>query len=134
MPEFMRKLPEAGFRRYLATGERYLNWKGAEVSGLRKNGQEFPVEVSFGEMTSNGHKVFTRFIRDISEKKRAEEQLRQAQEDLARVTRVTRVVAMGELAAAIAHEVNQPLTAIVTNGNFCLRMLGSATSRITRGD
>jgi two-component system sensor histidine kinase/response regulator len=53
------------------------------------------------------------------------EQLRQAQEDLARVTRV---VAMGELAAAIAHEVNQPLTAIVTNGNFCLRRLGGATS------
>jgi PAS domain S-box-containing protein len=125
MPEFMRKLHEAGFRRYLATGERHLNWQGAEVSGLRKNGQEFPVEVSFGEMTSKGQKVFTGFIRDISEKKRAEEQLRQAQEDLARVTRV---VAMGELAAAIAHEVNQPLTAIVTNGNFCLRTLGSATS------
>jgi PAS domain S-box-containing protein len=125
MPEFMRKLHEAGFRRYLATGERHLNWQGAEVTALRKNGQEFPVEVSFGEMTSNGHKVFTGFIRDISEKKRAEEQLRQAQEDLARVTRV---VAMGELAAAIAHEVNQPLTAIVTNGNFCLRTLGSATS------
>ena len=126
MPEFMRKLHEAGFRRYLATGERHLNWQGTEVTALRKTGQEFPVEVSFGEMTSDGHKVFTGFIRDISEKKRAEEQLRQAQEDLARVTRV---VALGELAAAIAHEVNQPLTAIVTNGNFCLRTLDGATSK-----
>jgi NO-binding membrane sensor protein with MHYT domain len=53
------------------------------------------------------------------------EQIRHAQEDLARVTRV---VTMGELAAAIAHEVNQPLTAIVTNGNFCLRQLGSSSS------
>jgi len=52
------------------------------------------------------------------------EQMRQAQEDLARVTRV---VAMGELAAAIAHEINQPLTAIVTNGNFSLRRLESGT-------
>ncbi len=126
MPEFMRKLHEAGFRRYLATGQRHLNWQGTEVTALRKNGQEFPVEVSFGEMTGNGHKVFTGFIRDISEKKRAEEHLRQAQEDLARVTRV---VAMGELAATIAHEVNQPLTAIVTNANFCLRRLDGATSK-----
>ena len=62
---------------------------------------------------------------DIDDRKRAEDELRQAQEDLARVTRV---VAMGELAAAIAHEVNQPLTAIVTNGNFCLRRLDGATS------
>jgi C4-dicarboxylate-specific signal transduction histidine kinase len=60
---------------------------------------------------------------DIDDRKRAEDELRQAQEDLARVTRV---VAMGELAAAIAHEVNQPLTAIVTNGNFCLRTLDGA--------
>jgi PAS domain S-box-containing protein len=80
MPEFMRKLHEAGFRRYLATGERHLNWQGAEVTALRKNGQEFPVEVSFGEMTRNGHKVFTGFIRDISEKKRAENELRRQKE------------------------------------------------------
>jgi PAS domain S-box-containing protein len=80
MPEFMRKLHEAGFRRYLVTGQRHLNWQGTGVTGLRKNGQEFPVEVSFGEMTSNGHKVFTGFIRDISEKKRAEDELRKQKE------------------------------------------------------
>ncbi len=80
MPEFMRKLHEAGFRRYLATGQRHLNWQGTELTGLRKNGQEFPVEVSFGEMISNGHKVFTGFIRDISEKKRAEDELRKQKE------------------------------------------------------
>jgi PAS domain S-box-containing protein len=80
MPEFMRKLHDAGFRRYLATGERHLNWHGTELTALRKNGQEFPVEVAFGEMTGNGHKVFTGFIRDISEKKRAEEELRRQKE------------------------------------------------------
>ena len=79
MPEFMRKLHEAGFRRYLATGQRHLNWQGTDVTGLRKNGQEFPVEASFGEMTSNGHKVFTGFIRDITEKKRAEAELRESE-------------------------------------------------------
>ena len=80
MPESLRKLHEAGFKRYLATGERHLNWHGADFTGLRKNGQEFPVEVSFGEMTSNGRKVFTGFIRDISEKKRAEDELRKQKE------------------------------------------------------
>src|ERR1700689_2350172 len=63
---------------------------------------------------------------DVTEQRRAEELLHQAQEDLARVTRV---VAMGELAAGIAHEVNQPLTAIITNANFSLRQLkGSSTN------
>ncbi|HYL15561.1 MAG TPA: PAS domain S-box protein [Terriglobales bacterium] len=80
MPESLRKLHEAGFRRYLATGERHLNWQGAELTALRKNGQEFPVEVSFGEMISNGQKIFTGFIRDISEKKRAEDELRRQKE------------------------------------------------------
>ena len=59
-----------------------------------------------------------------SRQKVAEERLRQAKEDLARVTRV---VSIGNLAAAIAHEVNQPLAAIVTNAQFCLRRLDDAT-------
>lgn len=80
MPESLRKLHEAGFRRYLATGERHLNWQGTELTALRKTGHEFPVEVSFGEMISNGHKVFTGFIRDISEKKSAEDELRRQKE------------------------------------------------------
>jgi PAS domain S-box-containing protein len=60
---------------------------------------------------------------DIEDRKRTEAALQEAQANL---VRVTRVVAMGELAAAIAHEVNQPLAAIVTNGNFCLRELAGA--------
>ncbi|MGA7925749.1 MAG: PAS domain S-box protein [Candidatus Sulfotelmatobacter sp.] len=62
--------------------------------------------------------------REITERKRAEAALQQAQDKLAHVTRV---VAMGELAATIAHEVNQPLTAIVTNANFCLRQFANGT-------
>ena len=123
MPEFMRKLHENGFRRYLATGRRHINWQGTELTALRKNGQEFPVEVSFGELTKNGHRVFTAFIRDISERKQAEEErerLRRAQADLAHINRVS---TMGELTASLAHEVNQPLAAIVTNAQVCLRWL-----------
>lgn len=122
MPEFMRQLHENGFRRYLATGKRHINWQGTELTGLRKNGQEFPVEVSFGELTGE-RRLFTGFIRDISERKQAEqerERLRQAQEDLAYINRVS---TMGQLTASLAHEINQPIGAAVTNAQACLRFL-----------
>ena len=129
MPEMMRKLHENGFKRYLATGKRHLNWQGVEVTAQRKDGQEFPVEVSFGELTSDGHKVFTGFIRDISERKQAEDQLRASERNLqmtqAELARVSRLTTMGELAASIAHEVNQPLTAVINNGSACLRLLAN---------
>jgi PAS domain S-box-containing protein len=73
MPEYLRKVHEAGFSRYLATGQRHINWQGTELTALHKNGQEFPVEVSFGELSRDGRKVFTGFIRDISERKQSEE-------------------------------------------------------------
>jgi C4-dicarboxylate-specific signal transduction histidine kinase len=87
------------------------------------------VEVSFGELTSDGHKVFTGFIRDISERKQAEDQLRASERNLqmtqAELARVSRLTTMGELAASIAHEVNQPLTAVINNGSACLRLLAN---------
>ncbi|MGE5112213.1 MAG: PAS domain S-box protein [Acidobacteriaceae bacterium] len=76
MPESMRKVHEAGFKRYLATGQRHFNWQGTELIGMRKNGEEFPLEISFGEQIRNGHRVFVGSVRDISEKKRAEEAFR----------------------------------------------------------
>ena len=123
MPEYLRKLHEDGFRRYSATGQQHINWQGTELTGLRKNGQEFPVEISFGEVTADGHRIFTGFVRDISERKQAEElraSLHATQLELAQVSRLT---TMGELAASIAHEVNQPLTAVTNNANACLRLL-----------
>jgi PAS domain S-box-containing protein len=129
MPEVLRKLHETGFKRYLSTGQRHINWQGTELIGLRKNGQEFPVEVSFGELTKDGHRVFTGFIRDISERKQAEEMRKQAQKAIqttqAELARVSRLTTMGELAASIAHEVNQPLTAVNNNSNACLRLLAN---------
>jgi PAS domain S-box-containing protein len=131
MPETMRKLHNSGFKQYLATGKRHLNWQGVEVTAKRKDGQEFPVEVSFGELTSDGHKLFTGFIRDISERKQAEEMLRASERDLhitqTELARVSRLTTMGELAASIAHEINQPLTAVINNGSACLRLLANRT-------
>jgi PAS domain S-box-containing protein len=129
MPQAMCKLHENGFKRYLATGKRHLDWQGVELTALRKDGQEFAVEVSFGELTSGGHKIFTGFIRDISERKQAEDQLRASERNLqmtqAELVRVSRLTTMGELAASIAHEVNQPLTAVINNASACLRLLAN---------
>jgi C4-dicarboxylate-specific signal transduction histidine kinase len=61
-----------------------------------------------------------RVLSEMSQRKKTEESLRKAQDDLARISRIT---TMGELAATIAHEVNQPLCGILTNGNACLRWL-----------
>jgi PAS domain S-box-containing protein len=122
MPGAMRQLHETGLKRYLETGAKHLNWRGTEMTAQRANGEEFPAEVSFGEMTADQRRVFTGFIRDISEKKRSEEELRNAQAELARMTRV---MTIGQLTASIAHEVSQPLSGIIMNASTCLRMLKS---------
>jgi PAS domain S-box-containing protein len=122
MPGAMGKHHETGFKRYLETGVRQLNWQGTEMTARRANGEEFPAEVSFGEMTVDQRRVFTGFIRDISEKKRSEEELRNTQAEL---TKMMRVMTIGQLTASIAHEVNQPLSGIITNASTCLRMLKS---------
>src|SRR6266853_1233927 len=89
MPELLRKLHEAGFKRYLATGQRHINWQGTELTGLRKNGKEFPVEVSFGELIKDGHRIFTVFLRDITERKQREEALRRSVGYLAEAQKLT---------------------------------------------
>ncbi len=85
MPDYMRELHEAGFKRYLDTAERHINWQGTELTALRKNSEEFPVEVSFGELAINGRRLFTGFIRDITERKRAEEKIRQSEMELRQI-------------------------------------------------
>jgi PAS domain S-box-containing protein len=93
------------------------------VYRLRRHDGEFRWVLDIGVPRFNQDRSFAGYIGsciDVTEQRRAEEQLRQAQADLARITRMA---AMGELAAAIAHEVNQPLGAVVTNGNAALRWL-----------
>jgi PAS domain S-box-containing protein len=129
MPDSMHSLHDTGYRRYLETGKRRINWGGTELTARRADGTHFPVEVSFGEVASNESRIFTGFIRDISEKKRAEEDWKQAQAELrytqAELARMMRVMAMGQLTASIAHEVSQPLSGIMMNSSTCLRMLSS---------
>jgi PAS domain S-box-containing protein len=72
MPDGIRARHETGLRRYLATGQRHVNWGGAELLGRRKGGEEFPIEVAFGEVARKDQRRFTGCVRDISERKRAE--------------------------------------------------------------
>jgi signal transduction histidine kinase len=93
----------------------------AELTYLRKDGSTFAGETSsatFGEQ--NGEKKTTVIIRDVTERKRAEEAVLKAQAELARITRA---MTIGEFAVSLAHEINQPLGAIVNNGSACLRLL-----------
>lgn len=80
MPERMRPIHETSLRRYLATGERHVNWDSIEVPGLHRDGHEIPLEVSYGEFVKDGERFFTGFLRDISERKRAENALRRSEE------------------------------------------------------
>jgi PAS domain S-box-containing protein len=88
MPKFLRSVYQEALRRYSSTGEKHLEWRGVELVGLRKDGLEFPISVSLGELSRDGHRVFTAFVRDISDQKRAEESLRRTHSYLAQAERL----------------------------------------------
>lgn len=79
MPEVFREQHTAGLKRYERTGVRRLNWGSLEFPGLHKSGRELPLEVSFGEFTSNGKRNFAGIIRDSSQRKFAERALRESE-------------------------------------------------------
>jgi two-component system sensor kinase FixL len=121
MPEPYRTQHDAYMHRYLATGERRIIGIGRVVVGQRKDGSTFPMELSVGEMHSGGMRYFTGFIRDLTERRQTETRLQQIQSELVHMSRFT---ALGEMASTLAHEINQPLTAIANYLKGCRRILG----------
>ncbi len=81
MPEDFRSKHDAGLERYLATSRKNTPWSGVELPGRHRDGHEIPLEVSFGEFERDGRRYFTGIIRDISERRRAEEALRRSREE-----------------------------------------------------
>ena len=96
-------------RRYIATGEKRIIGIGRTVDGCKKDGTTFPLQLEVGEAKIGDERYFTGFIVDLTDKKQAEAELQSLQADLAHASRLS---AVGTLASSLAHEINQPLTAI----------------------
>lgn len=109
MPSPHREAHDNYLLRYLQTGEKRIIGIGRVVEGIRRDGTAFPMELSVGDASAGEHRVFTGFVRDLSERVEAEAQLHRVQADLAHASRLS---AVGTLASALAHELNQPLTAV----------------------
>src|SRR6266545_4261457 len=109
MPSPYRENHDGYIERYLRTGERRIIGIGRVVVGERKDGSTFPMELAVGEMRSGDQRFFTGFIRDLTERQKTEARLQELQSELVHISRLT---AMGEMASALAHELNQPLSAI----------------------
>ena len=105
---------------YLASGETNIIGKGRKVKGKKSNGDEFPIFLSVGEVKDSSHIQFVGIIRDISEQERDRIE---AQDSRERLSHASRLSSMGELAAGIAHEMNQPLSAISSYSQASKRLL-----------
>lgn len=125
MPSPYRDAHDGYLERYRTTGERRIIGVGRIVVGERKDGSTFPMELSVGEVHSAGRRFFTGFVRDLSERQVAEARLQELQ---AEVLHISRLSAMGEMAATLAHELNQPLTAISNYLKGTRRLLESVES------
>jgi diguanylate cyclase (GGDEF)-like protein/PAS domain S-box-containing protein len=84
-PERLREAHRQGLQHYLETGTKKLDWRHTETVGLHRNGHEFPVEISFSHIESAGSPLFAGFIRDISERKRTEQALREREARIRRL-------------------------------------------------
>lgn len=109
MPSPDRERHDSYLERYQETGERRIIGIGRVTTARRRDGSTFPIELSVGEAATPDGRVFTGFIRDLTERQKTDRRLQDLQGELAHVSRVS---AMGSLASALAHELNQPLTAI----------------------
>jgi two-component system sensor kinase FixL len=109
MPSPYRESHDLYLQRYLTTGERRIIGIGRVVVGERADGSTFPMELAVGEMRSSNRRFFTGFIRDLTERQKTETRLQELQTELVHISRLT---AMGEMASTLAHELNQPLSAI----------------------
>jgi two-component system sensor kinase FixL len=121
MPEPYRSQHDSHIQRYLTTGEKRIIGIGRVVVGQRNDGSVFPLELAVGEVRSGDARFFTGFVRDLTERQKSEARVRELQAELVHISRLS---AMGEMASALAHELNQPLSAIANYMNGAKRLIG----------
>ncbi|MDF0488357.1 PAS domain S-box protein [Sphingomonas sp. H39-1-10] len=109
MPSPDRERHDSYIARYLETGEKRIIGKGRVVFAARKDGSSFPMELSIGEASTGDQRIFTGFVRDLTERRHTEARLEDLRSELIHVSRVS---AMGSMASTLAHELNQPIGAI----------------------
>lgn len=129
MPPPYREQHDGYLARYMATGERRIIGIGRIVVGQRKDGSTFPMELAVGEANVSEQRLFTGFVRDLTERQRTERRLHELQDGLLHVSRLR---SMGQMAAALAHELNQPLTATANYVRAALRLLGGPAPDLDR--
>jgi two-component system, LuxR family, sensor kinase FixL len=129
MPLPYRGQHDGYLARYRRTGERRIIGIGRVVVGQRKDGSTFPMELSVGEASQTGQRLFTGFVRDLTERQQTERRLHELQDGLLHVSRVR---SMGQMAAALAHELNQPLTATANYVRAAVRLLASPEPNLER--
>lgn len=127
MPQPYRAQHDAYLERYLATGERRIIGIGRVVVGERRDGSTFPMELAVGEMTTAEGRFFTGFVKDLTEARQTEARMQDLQAELVHMSRLT---SMGEMASALAHELNQPLTAIANYMKGSRRLLKASSPRL----
>lgn len=120
MPTPFREEHDRYIARYLKTGEKRIIGIDRVVTGQRKDGSTFPMKLEVAEVRTGERRYFTGFIRDLTERQATERQLEELESELARLSRLT---AMGEMASTLAHEINQPLSAIANYLQGCRRLI-----------
>jgi two-component system sensor kinase FixL len=108
MPPYFAEKHDGYLERYLRTGERRIIGIGRVVTGQKKDGSTFPLELAIGEARIGEERLFAGFIRDLTERQQIEQRVHELQEEL---VHASRLASLGEITSMVAHEVNQPLSA-----------------------
>jgi two-component system sensor kinase FixL len=129
MPTPYKEAHDGYVERYLRTGQRRIIGIGRVVVGLRKSGETFPMELQVGEFRARGGRFFTGFVRDLTEQQEAKRRIQDLQAELLHASRLS---VMGQMASTMAHELNQPLTAVVNYLEAARHILSGAPQAAER--